>query len=400
VAVIFEHTDTASLEDAKINPGIGRAIVPTTAIVAIITIGCVALLMMGIQPLALGALQSAGRLTVPQMGVAATAETLALGAISALMAAHIAPRNLKVWTLTGCILLLAANAASCRAEGISLEVARGIAGMAGGIIVWVAIVLIVRRPGAARVNAIFLGAQALTQSAAAIAIPKLVAQNFGANSSLVVMGALSVLVMPLVVLIPSELPAMSKTASNKSKLRPASLVGLAVVFAVMAGIVGLWVYVEPIAEVAHIAADFVASSIAASLVAQVVGAIFVAFIIHRLKPVPGVLAVVAGYIAIIAIFKWETSGTQFFIATLLFGFLWSIAMALFLPLLIEADPSRHSAMFLSGTMLLGSSAGPFLAGAFASETKIEPALVVATALFLLSAAFCLISTRLHRGRAQ
>src|SRR5690348_16713322 len=60
--------------DALHAPLGGAAPIPASAVASIIALGCVALLMMGIQPLVLGALQSAGRLSVPNMGQAATAE--------------------------------------------------------------------------------------------------------------------------------------------------------------------------------------------------------------------------------------------------------------------------------------------------------------------------------------
>jgi hypothetical protein len=161
----------------------------------------------------------------------------------------------------------------------------------------------------------------------------------------------------------------------------------------MAGIVGLWVYVEPIAARAHVAPALVDSSIAGSLIAQVVGAVAIALVINRIRPNLGIFAVTASYLLITAIFDWGTSDQWFVITTIAFGVLWSFAMAMFLPLLFEVDPSRQSAMFLAGTMLLGSSAGPLFVGAFTSETNIEPALVVSAILFVLSSCACIIATR-------
>jgi hypothetical protein len=359
--------------------------IPTAAIASIIALGCVALLMMGIQPIVLGALQAAGRLSVPGMGQAATVETLALGLVSAGMAARVPHRRLRRWGLAGALLLVLANGMGLFASGLGFVLSRGLAGAASGLIVWIAVGLITRRHDASRVNAIFLGAQALTQGAVAALIPVTIGQALGANSGLWVIAAAAAAALPLLLFIPAALPEVTAEAARRSSLNLSSLSGLASNLLMMAGIVGLWVYVEPIARAIHVSERIVSFAIAASLGAQVVGAAIMVAVDRWVKPVSGLLAVAAAFLGVTAAFAWLPSQAAFVVATLAFGLLWTFALALALPLLIAADPTRRAPMYGPAATLLGSSLGPLAAGAFATDADIRPALAAAAILFILAA---------------
>lgn len=355
--------------------------VKISTLVAVIAIGCVALLMFGIQPLALGALQSAGRISVMQMGTAATVELLTLGGVSAFMAGRFRPRSLRIWTLVGCVFLVAANAFGLAANGSIFIVTRGIAGIGGGIIVWVATVLIIRRMDAARVNAMFYAAQALSQGAAAALIPLTLNAPFGANASLVVLGGSALLVLPLILLLPQEISAVHSENSSRAAFQSSSVLGLCAAFFVMAGIVGVWVYLEPIATASGMSESVISSSIAASLGAQVVGALAIAAVIRLVPPFLGTVLVALAYLLLTAVFGWSHNVAGFVIAALAFGVLWSIGMSLLLPMMLRLDPTRRAAMFLPAVIMFGSGSGPFIAGTFASDTDITPALIACAAMF-------------------
>ncbi|HEY0799772.1 MAG TPA: hypothetical protein VGD54_02945 [Steroidobacteraceae bacterium] len=350
-------------------------------------LGCMALLMLGIQPLALGALQSAGRLSIAQMGISATLEMLALGCVSAWLAGRVRPRALQWWTFIGCIIVIAANIFGLSASGVAFIASRAMAGFGGGIVLWVTTVIITRHADAARVNAIFLAAQSVTQGVSAALIPILLTPRLSANASLVVLGGTAVLVVPLIYFLPRELSFQRETADRGSVFHRSSLFGLTASFLVMAGIVGVWVFVEPIAASGGISSSVVSKAIAASLGAQVAGALTIAAIIRRVPPFIGVAAVAVAYLIVTAVLSWGHSVTGFVAATLVFGALWTITMSLLLPLMLRLDPTRRAALLLPGTVLLGSSAGPFVAGMFATDSDIGPALIACAAMFAMSACF-------------
>lgn len=343
--------------------------------------------MLGIQPLALGALQAAGRLSVPQMGVAATLEMLALGCVSAGLAGKIRPRALKLFTFIGCAILIGANAFGLAESGAAFIGSRAMSGLGGGIILWVTTVVIIRRLDAPRVNAIFLAAQSVSQGLSAALVPVFLTPRWGANASLIVLGGAAVLVLPLIYFIPNELPFQREVSEKKSGFHRSSLLGLVAGFFVMAGIVGVWVYVEPIAAAAGISPSIVSNAIAASLGAQVIGALIVAATARRVRPFVSVVGVALSYLLVTAVLAWSSSGVAFVLVTLVFGALWNMTMSLLLPLMLKLDPTRRAALLLPGTILLGSSAGPFIAGAFATDTDIGPALIACAVMFALSACF-------------
>jgi len=358
--------------------------VSLAGLIAGIALGCVAVLMCGIQPLALGALQSASRLSIPQMGTAATFELLALGCVSAWLAGRVRPRSLKLWTFGGCAILIAANAVGLAASGAGFIMTRTMAGCGSGIVLWVAAVIITRHADAPRVNAIFLAAQSVTQGISAALIPVFLTPHWAANASLAVLGGTAVVVLPLIYFLPSELSFQRDTGSKGSTFHLSSLFGIAASFLVMAGIVGVWVFVEPIAAAAGISATVVSNAIAASLGAQVIGALTIAAIIRRVPPFAGVAGVALTYLLVTAALASGHSGTAFVLTTLVFGALWTITMSLLLPLMLKLDPTRRAALLLPGTILLGSSAGPFVAGMFATDSDIGPALMTCAVMFALS----------------
>ena len=70
-----------------------------------LTVGSVALLMLGLQPLLLGALVAEGRLSVGQLGFSATAELLMLGGTTGLLASLCPPARLRAINAAACVAL-------------------------------------------------------------------------------------------------------------------------------------------------------------------------------------------------------------------------------------------------------------------------------------------------------
>jgi MFS transporter, DHA1 family, inner membrane transport protein len=367
-------------------------------VAALLVIACIALLVLGVQPLVLGALNGAGRLSVPEMGWAATAEMLALGAASALMAARVRPQRLKFWGFAGCAIMAAADFTGLGLHGLPLVLSRAVTGAGGGILIWLSTAVMASRPDYPRINALFIGGQAVSQAIFAALIPVMVLPAMGANGSLVVLacGALfSVLLLPLV-------PGAAKMAAPEaveigSGRMPRVPLGLVISFLVMAGVVGLWVYVEPIAQLHHIAEDKVSLAVSLSLGAQVVGSVFVFAAEKWVRPFVAMVVVIVLDLGVLVAIDVSSSQAVFFAAIVLFGFNWTLSLAYFLPLLLVEDPSRRSVLYLPAANLLGSSAGPTLAGLFASDTDILPALVTTAAIFLAALVLMLAMQRRLRG---
>jgi hypothetical protein len=353
----------------------------TLAIVACLALGCVALLMLGVQPMVLGDLGAAHRLSIADMGLAAMVEMLSLGVVAGGLAAAARHHRLRLWGALGCALLIAANLAGLGAGGLALVLSRGISGAGGGVLVWIATGVITRHQAAVRLSALFLGAQSLTQAGLAALLPFLAPLGWGANAGLIALGATALATSPLILLLPANLPDLPKAEAGKGGLNASGASGLLAAFLMMAGITGLWVYVEPLAQMDHIAPSVSSFAIAASLATQILGALLVVWKGRVIPPARTLVLICLGYLAAEAVFAWIHLDSAFVSAALLFGFLWTASLPLFVPLLIEVDPTRRSAMLIPGAQLLGGSAGPLVTGLFASDTNVRPVLTISAMLF-------------------
>lgn len=364
------------------------------ALTAALVVGCAGVLMLGVQPMVLGALVSAQRLDVHQLAQAATVEMLALGVVAALLAGMVRHRGLHAWGLGGLLLLGSANLGCLSVDGVALIALRGLAGAGGGILVWIATGLVTRHAHALRLSAIFLGAQALSQAGLAAMVPAFTG-SLGADAGLVLLAVGAGVGLPFLLALPRDLPDLPKPETGHGSLTAPGAVGLLSTFLLMAGIVGVWVFVEQFAKQHGIAPATVSFSIAASLATQVAGAAFIAWIGPRVSPAAGLVLVSLGYLLSLVVLAFVAGDAAYLGATLLFGFLWTTGMPLFVPLLIRVDPTRRAAMLLPGAQLLGSSAGPQITGALVTGDNLQPVLVVGAALFAATIAAVLTAIALR-----
>jgi MFS transporter, DHA1 family, inner membrane transport protein len=360
-------------------------------------IGCAGLLMLGVQPVILDALRAAGRLTIPQMTLAATIEMLALGIVAGIMGGAVAHRHLRLYAIGGCAMLAAANLGCLVADGVGFVLLRGVAGTAGGVLIWVTVGLITRSTAAVRLSAVFLGAQSVTQAIVAALIP-FIEPGFGANAGALALAVAAAACVLLIPAIPDTLPDFPPPASDRGSLNLPGGIALLGTFLLLGGIVGFWVFAEGLGAMDNVAPSLVSFAIAASLVAQVGGAVFVAVLGDRLPAGLSIVLVAAGYLLIIATVAWIPADTPFLIATLGFGFLWTVGLPLFVPLMIEADPSRRAALLLPGAQLLGGSIGPQVTGFFATETDLQPVMVASSGMFLGTILCTVLVMALQRRR--
>lgn len=375
--------------------------VQTAAAVAGLTLGCIGVLMLGVQPLVLGALLDEHRLSVAQLTQAAMLEQLALGIVAGALGAFAARRHLRLYGCAGCLLVAAANAACLGADGMGFVLWRGVSGLGGGILLWIAAGVVAFSPAPARLSALFVAAQAALQGLLAALLPITLIPILGANSGLASLGALSVISILLVRLLPAELPDLAKQEFAPRHLGVGAYAGLIASFFFMAAIVGVWVFVEPLATSSNINPSVARFAVASNLTAQFLAAVLMSILAKRLATVAGWVLVGCCAILLLAIallFDNPHNGT-FLAAVLLHGFAWSVGLTFYVPLLIRADPTRRAAVLLGGAQMLGGSAGPIITGAFATETHLMPVLFGAALLTSIALVNTLVSS-LHPSRSQ
>lgn len=365
---------------------------PTTgAVAACLILGSIALLMLGLQPLLLGALAEAGRLNVAEVGYAATSELLAIGIVSALAGILLKPHRLRLLSIAACLVLAAANFGTIYVDGMGIVLLRAVAGSASGLLVWVAVNLITRGQSPERLSGIFVTLQTLMQFVLAAALPVTLLPIYGVNVGLFTLGALSVLAIACTFFIPDRFEPLPKADDTPGAALPISgIVALLVVFLYLAAIVGLWVYIERVGVLAGVSAQTAGLAVAVALAAQVVGGFSATALAGRVNAVFAFIACGLANIALVGVFAMQPGAAIYLLCVAAFGFLWLFALPFQVPLLIEADPSRRSAMLMAGAQLLGCSAGPMLTSAVATDHDMSGVLDVTAVVLALAVAIAFI----------
>jgi uncharacterized membrane protein YhdT len=336
---------------------------------AVLTVGVVGVLVAGLQPQLLGALAHEGRLSASALGEVATAELLAMG-IAAGGAGLIVPSHrLRVTAALALIAMAALDFATGRAAGLGILALRAGAGLAEGVLVWIAIGMIVRTAHPARWSGIYLMVQTGAQLALATVFGLWLVPAVGSAGGFASLGVASLAALLALTWLPRHYaPAANPGATGVPPSR--GWVALGSVALWLAFVVAVWVYVEPLGMQHGLTHEAVAIVAPLSLAMQMVGAGAAALLAGRVAALPVLFVAAAANLALLALMGAPPSAAAFIAATSAFGFLWLFAMPFQLPVLIAADPSRRAAELVGGAQLAGASLGPFLAAKLVSDANV------------------------------
>lgn len=346
-------------------------------------VGVVALLIAGLQPVILGALEREHRLSTAEIGLAATVELMALGVACGLAAAFLKPTNIRLKMLLACLLHAAVMWSTTLTSGAGVIATRAAAGACAGVMLWLAIGVIARSARPERASGVFVTVQTFAQLVLAAALPATVMPHWGVNGALTCLAVISVLAGLAALAGPKSFVPLPKPEGG-GRLDARSLGGLAAVFLWMAFIVALWVYLEPLAALAGLSPREAGLAVALALGLQVLGGAAATLVGDRVPPARMLLGV--GVInALILATLWSEPGRAVFVACVaVFGFLWLFALPFQTLLLIRIDPTRRASMQLGAAQLLGSSAGPLAASLVVGEGPVGRALLLSAACLAVS----------------
>ena len=350
-----------------------------------LTVGVVALLIAGLQPVVLGGLESEGRLTASQIGLAATVELLALGLTCGLAAAFLKPDRVRLKLALACMAHAGAMFGTCLVTGVAVIAMRGAAGVFAGLMLWAAISTITRAERPERLSGVFVTVQTLAQLVLAAVLPATVVPWFGINGALEALGVISLLTAVAALAGANSYSPLPKAAKGGGGIGLRPLLGLAACFLFMAFIVALWVYLEPLAELSGMSAKQAGLAVAVALGMQVAGGAAATLAARRWQR-PGIVLLAVGALngGILAILFGAPQAALFMGAVAVFGFLWLFALPFQTLLLIQLDPTRRAAMQLGTAQLLGSSFGPLVASFVVSNDEVRGAVGLSAALLVLA----------------
>ncbi|MDY4285223.1 MFS transporter [Xanthomonas sp. LF06-19] len=373
------------------------------------SIGAIALLILGVQPIVLGALVEQHLITLPGVGVVAMGEIIALGIGVALGDALLPVSWQRATAVVAALLAAALNLATVQAQGDAAFVAlRAVAGLAEGLLVWVATVSIVRAATPDRVTAVFMVLQALAQIALAAALALWVLPAAGWKGGFVAMATICLLVLPLAAALPvpaSLAPAAdaqcAATATARLRWSPATLAPLLVAFLQMSAIGALWAYLEPLALRAGLDAHAAQLQTSWVLGMQIVGGLAAIYWVRRLS-VTATLTLGSVALCLVAAAMYRVPGNAalgFAAVCVAFGFAWMFLMPFHVGLALRADAQGRVAVLVPAAQLIGSACGPLLASLLLHADDPAPVPLVGLGFALTAALLALWIGRRQRRPA-
>jgi hypothetical protein len=352
----------------------------------VLYVGVVSLLIAGLQPVVLGGLAEAGRLSASGIGLAATAELLALGLACGVAAAVLKPTGLRTKLALACLGHALCNLATLWVTDGALIGLRGVTGLFAGVMLWSTVSMIARSARPERQAGIFVTAQTLAQLLLAALLPRAVMATWGVDGVLIVLAVLSVTAAGAALAGPAAFAPLPKPEAGGGRLSALAWAGLAAVFLYLAFIVAIWVYLEPLAATVGLSPGQAHDAVAAALAMQVMGGLAATLAGERLKASHILLGAGVINLGVITALSVHPTGPLFIGLVALFGFLWLFVLPFQTVLLIAIDPSRRAAMQLGAAQLLGSSAGPLAASLLVGEADVGGAMKLAGACLLAALA--------------
>jgi predicted MFS family arabinose efflux permease len=365
-------------------------------IAAGMVVGTAALMILGVQPVLLGALADAKRISASELGPLATAEVLALAAGSAIGPAWMRAGGMRLKVVGLSLVLAMANLAPPLARSAPmLDALRALAGLVEGLLLAATIVVTIEARHPDRLNAIFLAVSTLPQAIMALFLPTWITPRFGADGGFYLLALFALASAAAGLWLPR---GSSEAADRPQAQRTAwslwAVLGLLAVLLQNAAIGGAWDYMDRLAAQNRFAPEISGAAVSGGLVVQVIGALAAA---ARGRRLAFRWALVIGSLcqaAVIAALAVARTPVGYVLPALFFGLFW-LAMSPFqVRLLIAIDRSRTVAVLATAAALIGLSLGPSLSALGVRGADVTGAFWIGAGLMLV--AFCvyaLLATR-------
>jgi MFS family permease len=359
----------------------------TRQLPAALAVGSTGTLILGLQPVLLGALLSENRVTFDGLALIATVEMLAIGIGSALFALLFSARNMRIKATLLLVATAIGHFLTSDAEGtVALTAVRGVTGLFEGGLIAIAVELIARSATPGRHGGWFVIMQTLAQCILAAILALAIVPKYGSNGGFSLLAVASLTPLIIVPMLRDDYGSLPKPveagAVAASNLKPA--LALLTIFSLYLFIGAIWAFLEPIGGQYGIDAATVGIIVSASLLVQVFGALSATLLEPHLR-----FPIVIGGAALMAVliglgFASGPSVTFFWVLALVTGFLWLFVVPWQIGMAVEADPSRNAALLVPAAQLFGAAIGPAGAAAFIEANNFRPVTWFASGCALVS----------------
>lgn len=348
----------------------------TRQLAAIIVIAVIVGCIPALQPLLLGGLLAEGRLSAPQLGQAASLESLGMAIAVTAAGAFFPVHRLRPIVASAAIGAVIANGLTYGGAGSTILVARFVSGACSGVLLWLLLGMLARAGNATRLFAIYVTLSATGSFVLATALAA-----SGASSALGygMIAALDAVILLLTLAVPRS---YSTLANAKGIVAPTGmgLAGLLVAALNLGGVMAIWVYLVPLAGDLGYHPGTAKAAVSTAIGAQVVAGLLATLLGAR---VPAWAAISAGAGASViapVLFVLGTHDVLLYVVSAVISFCWMFTPPFHLPLVLGLDPSRRSAIFIGSAQLGGMFTGSALASLVVRGGHFTNALIVAGAL--------------------
>jgi hypothetical protein len=362
--------------------------------VAVIALGVIALNIVGVAPVLLGALQDEHRLSASGIGVTAMLELLSMGVSTALCGALLKSARMRAVGVAAALALAGLDAIGVHASGLGVLLARTAAGVPEGALLWITIGMIARSKTPERWAGAFFTGQTLAQLILAGLFWLWILPRFGADGGFWALGLATLIGVPAALAAPSRYGPLTQAQGLSGAPPPRGWAALlaTVVFTSANGAVS--VYLQPLAHQAGLSAEVARFALFASLIAQVCGGLAATLSAGRVRYIAVFAGCVAAYLIVWGVYGVGNLPAWLFIVVTMISGAASLLVGPFLtPMTIEADPTRRAAMQSGGAQILGGALGPLVASFLVGDADVRGVLVMGVTALLIG--FAMIFT-LHR----
>jgi len=345
-------------------------------------VGIVSLLLAGLISLLFGALVNEGRLSQAGIGLSAAAEALVMAISTGLFSALVPTRRLKLIGVIASLLLAAADGATMSMHGDGIMLLRGAAGIPEGILLWITISMIARTATPERWAAVLFTASTISQVIAAAALTTFLMPRFGANGGFGLLAISGLACVVFCLFIPSQFTPLPKGESESGLPPPRGWLAMASILLMASAGAAVGVYLQPIAQAHGLSPALANTSVTVQLTAQIAGGAIATLVAGRVRYlwifVGGTLAWLATWL----LFGVATPVWVVFAAMALHGIVVLVVPPFFIPMTIEVDATRRTAVQSGAVQLLAAAIGPALAAVVVGDKDVHGVLWMGAALLV------------------
>jgi predicted MFS family arabinose efflux permease len=345
-------------------------------------VGVVSLLLAGLISLLFGALVNEGRLSQSGIGLAAGAEALVMAISTGLFGALVPTRRLKLIGVVASLLLVAADTTTMTMHGNGILLLRGAAGVPEGILLWITIAMIARTATPERWAAVLFTSSTISQVVAAGVLTAFLMPRFGANAGFAVLAASGLICVVFCLLIPDQFTPLPKGESESGAPPPRGWLALAAIMLIASAAAAVGVYLLPIAEQHGLTPKQAGFSVTMALTAQILGGALATVVAGRVRYLWVLAGSVAVWLGAWLLFGVQTPAWVFFAAMAVNGIIILFVPPFFIPMTIEVDASRRTAVQSGAVQLLAGAIGPLLAATVVGDKDVHGVLWMGAALLL------------------